>query len=67
MAEFQTLFPTQLYVKDKIDDYDAIQEEMLKYVNTIEWMWSNGWDSHWLSSLTFKDNPVQSYHSSVSS
>jgi len=58
MAEFQTLFPTQLYVKDKIDNYDAVQKEMSEYVNKIEWMWSDGWDSHWLSSLTFKDNPI---------
>ena len=56
--EFTNLFPTQLYKEERISNYDAIQEEMLEYVNKIEWQWSEGWDSHWLSSLDFKKNPV---------
>ena len=54
------LFPTQLYVEERINNYDAIQEEISKYLENIEWQWTHGWDSHWLSSTNFKDNPLTS-------
>tara|TARA_B100001250_G_scaffold184483_1_gene158689 strand:- start:5267 stop:5926 length:660 start_codon:yes stop_codon:yes gene_type:complete len=54
------LFPTQLYVEERVNNYDAIQEEISNYLNNIEWQWTRGWDSHWLSSTDFKDNPLTS-------
>ena len=58
MAKIETLYPTAMYVEDRIGNFDNVQEEMKECLKGVKFSFHEGWGTHWLSNLEFTENTL---------
>ena len=58
MAKIETLYPTAMYVEDRIGNFDDVQEEMKECLKGVKFSFHEGWGTHWLSNLEFTENTL---------